>query len=71
VAEVRLPEGDGKTLVETRCAACHDLGRVVSYRRTRAEWDHVTRNMMGRFPQPASAQDITAITTYLTTHFGR
>jgi mono/diheme cytochrome c family protein len=71
VADVRLPEGEGKTLVETRCAACHDLGRVVSYRRTRAEWDHVTRNMMGRFPQTPSAQDVTAITTYLTTHFGR
>jgi mono/diheme cytochrome c family protein len=70
-AEVRLPEGDGKTLVETRCSACHDLGRVVSYRRTRAEWDHVTRNMMGRFPQTPSDKDVAAIATYLTAHFGR
>jgi cytochrome c5 len=69
VAEVRLPDGEGKTLVETRCTACHDLGRIVSYGRPRAEWDQITRNMMGRFPQPASAQDIAAIVTYLTTHF--
>lgn len=70
-AEVKLPEGAGKVLVEGRCGACHDLGRVVSYRRTRAEWDHVTRNMMERFPRPAPAQDIDAIVGYLSTHFGR
>ena len=71
VAELKLPDGPGKVLVEGRCAACHDLGRVVSYRRTRAEWDHVTRNMMARFPRPAPAQDIDAMVAYLSTHFGR
>ncbi len=70
-AEVKLPEGPGKALVEGRCGACHDLGRVVSYRRTRAEWDHVTRNMMARFPRPAPAQDVDAMIAYLTTHFLR
>lgn len=70
VAELKLPEGAGKVLVEGRCAACHDLGRVVSYRRTRAEWDHVTRNMMARFPRPAPAQDVEAMIAYLSTHFG-
>ena len=71
VAEVKLPEGPGKLLVEGRCAACHDLGRVVSYRRTKAEWDHVTRNMMARFPRPAPAQDVDAMIAYLSTNFGR
>jgi cytochrome c5 len=71
VAEVKLPEGNGKLLVEGRCTACHDLGRVVSYRRTRAEWDHVTRNMMARFPRPVPAQDVDAMIGYLSTHFGR
>lgn len=70
-AEVKLPEGPGKVLVEGRCAACHDLGRVVSYGRTRAEWDHVTRNMMARFPRPAPAQDVDAMVAYLSTHFRR
>ena len=71
VADVRLPDGAGKTLVETRCTLCHDLGRVISYRRTREEWDQMTRNMMARFPRPAPAQDIEAMVTYLTTHFRR
>lgn len=71
VAEVRLPDGPGKMLVETRCTACHDLGRVVSYRRTREEWDQMTRNMMARLPRPAAAQDIDAMVTYLATHFRR
>jgi cytochrome c5 len=70
-AEVRLPDGEGKVLVETRCTTCHDLGRVVSYGRTRAEWDHVTRNMMARFPRPAPAQEIDAMVAYLATHFRR
>jgi cytochrome c5 len=70
-AEVKLPEGPGKALVEGRCAACHDLGRVVSYRRTAAEWDHVTRNMMARFPRPVPAQDVEAMIAYLSTNFRR
>ena len=31
---VRLPEGSGKQLVETRCALCHDLERVAEVKRT-------------------------------------
>ena len=68
--EVRLPDGAGKALVETRCALCHDLGRVISVRRTRQEWEQMTRNMMGRGAQPAPGQ-IETVTTYLTTHFGK
>jgi hypothetical protein len=70
-AEVRLPDGAGKALVETVCTACHDLGRVVSYRRSRNEWDQMTRNMVTRVPRPIPAQQIDSIVAYLTTHFGR
>lgn len=66
--EVRLPEGSGRELVEARCTACHDLGRVVSVRRTNQEWAHMTRNMMERGPQ-ASPEQIPTIIAYLTTHF--
>lgn len=66
--EVRLPDGAGKPLVEGRCASCHDLGRVVSIRRTKEEWESVTRNMTGRGPQTTPAQ-VQAITDYLTANF--
>lgn len=66
--EVRLPDGPGKDLVEARCAACHDLGRVVSISRKKHEWEEVTRNMMERGPQVSPAQ-VETIIRYLTTHF--
>jgi hypothetical protein len=65
---VQLPDGPGKELVAARCTLCHDLGRVVSLRRTTQEWEQMTRNMMGRGPQ-ASAAEIQTVITYLTTHF--
>jgi hypothetical protein len=65
--DVRLPDGPGKELVETRCTLCHDLGRVVSIPRTKGEWDAVTRNMLGRGPQTSPAQ-VQTIIDYLTTH---
>ena len=66
--EVKLPDGPGRQLVEGRCASCHDLGRVVSIRRTRAEWESLTRNMLGRGPQ-ATPEQVQAISDYLATHF--
>ena len=43
-----LPEGAGRELVATRCAQCHDLGKVVSSRRTKADWVAITNNMVQR-----------------------
>jgi mono/diheme cytochrome c family protein len=66
--EVKLPDGPGRQLVEGRCASCHDLGRVVSIRRTKAEWESLTRNMTGRGPQ-ITPEQVQAITDYLTANF--
>lgn len=66
--EVRLPDGPGKELVQSRCAFCHDLGRVVSVSRKKEEWESVTRNMIGRGPEANPAQ-VQAIIDYLAAHF--
>jgi cytochrome c5 len=66
--EVRLPDGPGREIVQARCSLCHDLGRVVSVRRTKEEWDSLTRNMIGRGPQASEAQVQTLI-SYFTTNF--
>jgi mono/diheme cytochrome c family protein len=68
--EVKLPDGAGRELVQARCTACHDLGRVVTTRRTLQDWDQITRNMIERGPQATQAQ-VKAIVTYLTTHLGK
>jgi mono/diheme cytochrome c family protein len=68
--DVKLPDGAGKELVQTRCTACHDLGRVVATRRTPPDWDRITRNMIERGPQATPAQ-VETIVMYLTTHLGK
>jgi mono/diheme cytochrome c family protein len=69
-SSVSLPAGPGKEAVETRCSICHDLGRVVGSRRTREEWERITRNMIERGPQ-APPDQVQAIISYLSTQFGR
>ena len=67
---VSLPPGEGKDLVESRCRVCHDLGRVITARRSRAEWEQITKNMMGRGPT-ATPEQIQTMVLYLTTQFGK
>ena len=66
---VALPAGEGKDLVEMHCTGCHDLGRVVSVRRTKADWERVTRNMVDRGSK-ASADQVQRIVAYLAGQFG-
>jgi cytochrome c5 len=69
--DVVLPAGAGKELVEQRCGAmCHDLGRVVSARRTRDEWARIVRNMSER-GLLGGPEQIQTIVSYLTGQFGR
>jgi mono/diheme cytochrome c family protein len=44
--QVSLPEGEGKQLVEQRCAACHELARVGNARLARRDWDRVMAKMV-------------------------
>ena len=69
-SSVSLPAGSGKEAVEARCAICHDLGRVVGSRRTREEWERITRNMIERGPQ-APPDQVQTIISYLTAQFGK
>jgi len=68
--DISLPEGPGKEVVQARCTICHDLGRVVTARRTRDEWERLTRNMIARGPE-ASPEQVQAMISYLTAQFGK
>jgi cytochrome c5 len=70
VEDVSLPAGTGKELVEARCSLCHDLGRVVSVRRTKAEWEQITKNMNER-GLPTTPEQTQAVISYLTAQFGK
>ncbi|HMA71723.1 MAG TPA: hypothetical protein VKP67_09580 [Xanthobacteraceae bacterium] len=68
-AKVTLPGGLGKDLVEARCTACHDLERVASIKRQKAEWPALVANMVGR-GAVATPDEAQLITSYLASHFG-
>jgi cytochrome c5 len=67
--KVSLPAGAGKELVETRCTACHDLERVATIKRQKAEWPALVANMVGR-GAVASPEESQTIASYLAAQFG-
>jgi cytochrome c5 len=44
--EVQLPEGDGKKIVESKCASCHDLTYVTKQRLTKEGWEEIVKLMV-------------------------
>jgi hypothetical protein len=49
---------------------CHDLERVVSSTRSKADWQSITSNMIQRGLK-ASPDEIETMIAYLSTHFGK
>ncbi len=64
-----LPEGDGKKLIEERCAGCHSLKPVVSLKQSQAAWKELVVKMVGYGAQ-LDDQEAEVATGYLTKHFG-
>ena len=68
-APQELPEGDGKKLVEERCAGCHSLKPVVSLKQSKAAWKELVVKMVGYGAQ-LDDNEVNVATEYLTKHFG-
>lgn len=66
---VTLPEGNGKNLVATHCALCHDLERVATVKRRKLDWPVIVANMMA-WGAPGTAEDAKTISDYLAANFG-
>ena len=69
-AEVKLPDGEGKDLVENVCASCHDLDTAVDTKRTETEWKKVVDTMKSRGAE-ATDEEFATIVKYLTKNFGK
>jgi len=65
-----LPDGAGKELVMNVCSQCHDLARITSQKRTKAEWNDTVDKMAARGAK-ASDEEFETIVTYLTKNFGK
>jgi hypothetical protein len=66
-AELSLPDGPNRDLVARACGACHDLGMVISARRSRDGWNATLDDMVS-FGMNVSAQDRGRILDYLATY---
>ena len=65
-----LPEGEGRDALVRACNDCHDLNSVTAQRRSRAEWQAIVEDMVGRGAQ-AEEGDAKRIAAYLAAHVGR
>jgi cytochrome c5 len=66
---VVLPDGPGKRLVETRCNLCHDLERIATVPRHKADWPIIVANMVAR-GGTATPDEARTIADYLAANFG-
>jgi mono/diheme cytochrome c family protein len=64
----QLPDGNGKELVATICASCHDLSPVTEGGFSKDDWELVIKSMreMGADIKPDQA---TILVNYLATNF--
>jgi streptogramin lyase len=70
---IKLPDGEGKTLVEAKCNVCHDSARIVSTRTSAKNWEHTVWSMRqnmaaAKLPDITDAEAAT-IQTYLVKSF--
>jgi cytochrome c5 len=64
-----LPEGEGKKLLEERCAGCHSLKPVVSLKQSQSAWKELVVKMVGYGAQ-LDDKEVDVATEYLTKYFG-
>jgi hypothetical protein len=60
-----LPEGEGKKLLEERCAGCHSLKPVVSLKQGKGAWKELVVKMVGYGAQ-LDDKEVDVATEYLT-----
>jgi YVTN family beta-propeller protein len=65
----KLPNGEPKELVLSRCQLCHTLERVVTYRRSKEEWNDVVGAMIAR-GAPVTRAETPIVVDYLAKSFG-
>jgi competence protein ComEA len=51
-----LPDGPGKSSLETVCTKCHNLGQVIARRRTATDWGMTVDKMITQGAQGTDAQ---------------
>jgi cytochrome c5 len=64
-----FPEGEGKKLLEERCASCHSLKPVFNLKQNQDAWKKLVVKMVG-YGAHLDGKEVDVATAYLTKHFG-
>jgi streptogramin lyase/cytochrome c5 len=70
----RLPDGEGKAIVEAKCTSCHDAQRIVRSRGNQARWQQVVQSMNlyaqgSTLAKPLTAEEEKVLVGYLSTNY--
>jgi len=65
----QLPNGEARETVLSRCQICHTLERVVTYRRSKEEWNDIVGAMIAR-GAPVNQAETPIVVDYLAKSFG-
>jgi cytochrome c5 len=67
-----LPPGQGRTILQTSCTVCHDLGEVTKFRGyyKKAQWQDIVATMIG-YGANVRNEDVDVLVDYLTQSLGR
>lgn len=68
-SSARLPEGEGKVLVERLCVGCHHLDVVTAMRESEEGWASIINDMTAR-GAAGTRSELDVVLEYLSEHFG-
>jgi competence ComEA-like helix-hairpin-helix protein len=68
-ADLELPDGKGKDVVESTCTDCHSLERIKAQRLNEEGWNGIIREMLEK-GAPINPNDVRLIVGYLAKNFG-
>lgn len=66
-----LADGAGKTVIESHCMFCHDVGRITGVTRSKNEWEETVKRMMHRGNISVTPDEVQTMTAYLTAQYGK
>ena len=68
-ARIALPPGAGVEIVDAKCSLCHGVDRVISAKKTRAQWTSIVNRML-YLGAPVTPDQAKTVVQYLTTNYG-
>jgi mono/diheme cytochrome c family protein len=66
--DVKLPDGEGKAIVQTMCTGCHNLKTVTSKHATKEQWNMIVQQMVSRGAD-GTDEEIETVINYLAKNF--